>query len=61
MGMFGRRDIIVSPNQWEPMLDGIPHARIEKFPKAGHFIMLDEAETFLRKLKEFLDADVTAS
>ncbi len=55
MGMYGGKDIIVNPNQWKPMLAGIPHARIEKFPKAGHFIMLDEADLFLNKLKEFLD------
>jgi pimeloyl-ACP methyl ester carboxylesterase len=55
MGMYGGKDIIVSPNQWKPMLAGIPHARIELFPKAGHFIMLDDANPFLFKLKEFLD------
>jgi pimeloyl-ACP methyl ester carboxylesterase len=37
------------------MQAGIPHARIELFPKAGHFIMLDDANPFLSKLKEFLD------
>jgi pimeloyl-ACP methyl ester carboxylesterase len=34
---------------------GIPGARIERFPKAGHFIMLDEPPLFLEKLKDFLD------
>ena len=55
MGMYGAGDIIVSPNQWKPMQAGIPHARIELFPKAGHFIMLDDTTPFLSKLKEFLD------
>ncbi len=45
MGMYGDKDIIVSPTQWKPMLEGIPHARIEQFPKAGHFIMLDDVES----------------
>jgi len=36
LGMFGGRDIIVSPTQWKPMQAGIPHAQIELFPKAGH-------------------------
>jgi pimeloyl-ACP methyl ester carboxylesterase len=58
MGMYGGRDIIVSPTQWKPMLAGIPTARIEQFPKAGHFIMLDDAQPFLSRLKEFLDAEV---
>jgi len=57
MGMFGNRDNIVSPKQWQPMKEGIPAARIEQFPKAGHFIMLDEPEPFTQKLKIFLDEE----
>jgi pimeloyl-ACP methyl ester carboxylesterase len=61
MGMFGDKDIIVDPTQWQPMLDGIPHTRIERFSQAGHFIMLDETASFMSKLKNFLDEDkVTA-
>jgi pimeloyl-ACP methyl ester carboxylesterase len=55
MGMYGDKDIIVHPMQWQPMQAGIPHARIERFPKAGHFIMLDDPVPFTQKLKEFLD------
>ena len=55
MGMYGNKDIVVSPQQWKPMLSGIPHARIERFPAAGHFIMLDEPKSFLHKLRDFLD------
>ena len=55
MGMFGDLDNIVSPNQWKPMLEGIPSARIDRFPNAGHFIMLDEPEKFMGQLKSFLD------
>jgi pimeloyl-ACP methyl ester carboxylesterase len=57
MGMYGDKDIIVHPNQWQPMLEGIPHTRIERFTKAGHFIMLDDPEPFMHKLKDFLDGD----
>ena len=57
MGMYGHRDNIVHPKQWKPMKVGIPTACIEQFPKSGHFIMIDEQETFNRKLKAFLDAD----
>jgi pimeloyl-ACP methyl ester carboxylesterase len=60
MGMFGDRDIIVSPRQWQPMKEGIPAVRIEQFPKAGHFIMLDEPESFAQKLKSFLDEELPA-
>lgn len=55
MGMFGDRDNIVNPHQWQPLLQGVSHARIERFPKAGHFIMLDEPPAFQRILKDFLD------
>lgn len=56
MGMFGDRDNIVHPRQWEPLLKGLPNARIERFPNAGHFIMLDEPPIFMDKLKDFLDS-----
>ena len=55
MGMFGDLDNIVNPNQWKPMVEGIPKARVEKFSNAGHFIMLDEPDLFIQKLKDFLD------
>lgn len=55
MGMYGDRDIVVSPKEWQPMLAGIPHARIERFKTAGHFIMLDEPPRFRQALHEFLD------
>jgi pimeloyl-ACP methyl ester carboxylesterase len=55
MGMYGDKDIIVDPAQWKPMLEGNPHCRIERFPQAGHFIMLDDPSPFMTKLKAFLD------
>jgi len=58
MGMYGDRDVIVHPNQWQPLQQGVAQARIERFPKAGHFIMLDEPKDFMGKLKDFLDTPV---
>ncbi|RPJ17900.1 MAG: alpha/beta hydrolase [Chloroflexi bacterium] len=55
MGMYGDRDVIVHPRQWEPMKNGIAHARIERFPSAGHFLMLEEPQSFAERLKSFLD------
>jgi pimeloyl-ACP methyl ester carboxylesterase len=55
MGMYGDRDVVVHPGQWKDMLAGIPHARIERYHDAGHFIMLDEPQKFTEKLKNFLD------
>lgn len=55
MGMFGDQDNIVSPRQWQALQQGLPGARIERFKEAGHFIMLDEPQIFMRTLKDFLD------
>jgi len=59
MGMYGDRDVIVHPRQWEPMKNGIAHARIERFPAAGHFPMLEEPQNFAERLKSFLDMKET--
>lgn len=58
MGMFGDRDNIVNPRQWIDLQEGIPAARIERYPKAGHFIMLDEPLAFRQTLKQFLEAPI---
>lgn len=55
MGMYGDRDNIVHPRQWKPLQTGVPQARIERYSKAGHFIMLDEPKRFQFTLKDFLD------
>jgi pimeloyl-ACP methyl ester carboxylesterase len=57
MGIYGDRDKVVHPKQWEPMKKGIPHAHIERFPLAGHFPMLEEPKNFSERLKSFLDQD----
>lgn len=60
LGMYGDTDIVVNPNQWKPLLEGINTARIDRFNTAGHFIMLDEPIHFNQKLKNFLDEDMQA-
>jgi pimeloyl-ACP methyl ester carboxylesterase len=57
MGMYGKKDIVVNPKQWQPLQRGVPHAQIERFSTAGHFIMLDEPDDFNKKLKTFLDEE----
>jgi len=59
MGMYGDKDIVVDPRQWQPMQSGITHARIERFETAGHFIMLDEPQVFSDTLVHFLKDGVT--
>jgi pimeloyl-ACP methyl ester carboxylesterase len=58
MGMYGAKDIVVDPNQWKPLTEGLPQARIEQYPTAGHFIMLDEPNLFMQTLQNFLDQEV---
>jgi pimeloyl-ACP methyl ester carboxylesterase len=58
MGMYGDKDVIVHPKQWQPLQNGVPHAVIERFPTEGHFLMLEEPTTFSQKLKTFLDQPV---
>ena len=57
MGMYGDKDVIVHPMQWQPMKQGIPQAVIERFPTSGHFPMLEEPTAFTQKLKAFLDQE----
>lgn len=61
LGIYGDKDVIVHPMQWQPMLNGMPHARIERFARAGHFPMLEEPTEFTLKLKKFLDEDIPTS
>lgn len=57
MGMYGDKDNIVHPLQWKPLSAGVSQNKIERFPKAGHFIMMDDPEPFMQKLKLFLDEE----
>ncbi len=55
MGIYGRRDVIVHPNQWKPLEENAPITRIERWRNSGHFPMLDEPQHFMETLKDFLD------
>lgn len=57
MGIYGRRDVIVSPGQWKPLQEGVSHARIERPRKSGHFPMLDEPQWFMDTLADFLNSE----
>ena len=57
MGMYGDKDVVVDPQQWKPLREGIPHAHVERFKTAGHFIMLDEPQKFVDTLLEFLNCE----
>lgn len=55
MGMYGDKDVIVHPKQWQPMQAGMPNCHIKRYADAGHFIMLDVPQDFMETLKYFLD------
>ena len=57
MGIYGHRDVIVSPRQWKPLQDGMEHARIERPKKSGHFPMLDEPQWFKETIADFLNSE----
>lgn len=57
LGMYGKRDNIVSPSQYKPLQHGIPHSQIEVFKQSGHFIMLEEPKVFMQKLHEFINQE----
>ncbi len=60
MGIYGERDNIVHPRQWQPLIEGVPHAKIIRWEKAQHFVMLDKPQDFMESLKSFLDEESTA-
>lgn len=60
MGIYGERDNIVHPRQWQPLIEGVPHAKIIRWEKAQHFVMLDKPQDFMESLKSFLDEESTS-
>jgi pimeloyl-ACP methyl ester carboxylesterase len=54
LGIYGKHDIIVDPNQHKVLKTGVPHAQIAWYADAGHFPMLDTAERFNEELRTFL-------
>lgn len=55
LGIYGRRDRIVDPEQGNVLAEGAPHAEVHHFQRSGHFPMLDEPERFYETLADFLN------
>jgi pimeloyl-ACP methyl ester carboxylesterase len=55
MGVFGRRDNIVSPKQGEVMRENAAGPTVHYFEDSAHFPMLDETERFHKTVEAFLD------
>ena len=56
MGMYGKKDIVVNPNQWKIIDNYCTQSRIEYFEDAGHFIMMDSPTRFWETIKNFLSS-----
>lgn len=56
LGVFGKQDNVVNPNQAKVMSEGVSQANIEVLQHSRHFPMRDESERFLDILSEFLAA-----
>jgi len=59
LGMYGEKDVIVHPDQWMYLKQGVPHAQISRYAAAGHFIMLDQPKAFTQRLHTFLTTTPT--
>lgn len=55
LGIYGRKDRIVDPEQGALLEKHVPLARVAYFEQSGHFPMLDEPERFHETLRDFLD------
>ncbi len=54
LGVFGRQDNIVNPNQARLLTKGVSQSRVEVLNASRHFPMLDEPEKFIQIVQEFL-------
>lgn len=55
MGIFGRKDNIVNPNQGEILRKKAPNPTVHYFQESAHFPMLDETSRFHQAIREFLE------
>jgi pimeloyl-ACP methyl ester carboxylesterase len=55
LGMYGKHDNIVHPNQGDVLKQYLPRSEIAWFHESGHFPMMDETERFHDTLRAFLN------
>ncbi len=54
LGIYGRKDNIVSPSNAKIMANTIPNAEVMMMDKSRHFSMIDEPDKFVNTLTQFL-------
>jgi pimeloyl-ACP methyl ester carboxylesterase len=55
LGVYGKRDLIVNPNQHKVLKQYAPHSKIAWFESSGHFPMMDEPQRFHQTVRDFLN------
>jgi pimeloyl-ACP methyl ester carboxylesterase len=55
MGIYGKRDLIVNPQQSKVLKACAPHSKIAWFENSGHFPMMDEPQRFHSTVRDFLN------
>jgi pimeloyl-ACP methyl ester carboxylesterase len=54
LGCYGKKDIIVHPNQGNVLKQYLPTSKVAWFEKSGHFPMMDEKDRFHETVRDFL-------
>jgi pimeloyl-ACP methyl ester carboxylesterase len=54
LGIYGRWDMIVHPNQGRALLSSVKQAQVSWYRNAGHFPMFDDRKRFDSDLRDFL-------
>lgn len=54
MGVYGKHDRIVHPNQHDVLKQYLPASTVKWFENSGHFPMMDEPERFHATIRDFL-------
>lgn len=54
LGIYGKKDIIVHPNQGDALKLALPSSKIAWFEGSGHFPMMDESDRFHETVRDFL-------
>lgn len=54
LGIYGKWDFIVHPNQGKTLHKGVPGSKLLMYPDAGHMPMMDTPDKFIRDIRDFL-------
>jgi pimeloyl-ACP methyl ester carboxylesterase len=54
MGIYGKWDFIVHPNQGKALQKGVPNSKVLMYANSGHIPMMDAPDRLIRDVREFL-------